>query len=407
LTVTVTDVSANIATQVVNFTVGTAIGYDANGNQTSGGGWAMTYDRENRLIAASNQQSAISYQYDALGRQTRRQVQTWNAASGSWLLTSDSFFYYAGWQLIAEYDGAGTLQRKYVYGPGIDEPVRMTISQLPSSISYYFHADGLGSITEITGSTGQLVESYRYDVYGTPSFFDSSFIPHNSSLIGNRLLFTGRDRDPDTTWYNYRHRYYNPSLGRFVQPDRFGIKGGDMNLYRYCLNSPANNVDPYGLWSWRQTLGVVITVAAVTAVVVAVAATAGTAGAALPLLAPVLYGAITGGVVGGVSGGGVTGVIGGVVGGAVGGAFFTANPWAAGALGGGLATLVTGLLDDNSMPRITATTAASAGLCGLTGGLGGRLFGDARLWSGANGIITGYGTSMYDRLWVSVTPSAS
>lgn len=58
LTVTVTDVSANIATQVVNFTLSTAIGYESNGNHN--GGWAMSYDRENRLVQASSQSSVIS-----------------------------------------------------------------------------------------------------------------------------------------------------------------------------------------------------------------------------------------------------------------------------------------------------------------------------------------------------------
>jgi len=76
--------------------------------------------------------------------------------------------YYAGWQMIAEYNGAGALQRKYVYGPGIDEPIRLT-STGGAGTNYFFHADGLGSVTEITGATGQMIESYRYDVYGTPT----------------------------------------------------------------------------------------------------------------------------------------------------------------------------------------------------------------------------------------------
>lgn len=69
----------------------------------------------------------------------------------------------------------------------------------------------------------------------------------NVSQISNRLLFTGRDRDSDTGWYNYRNRYYNPGLGRFVQPDPIGIFGGDVNLYGYCLNSSLNFTDPNGL----------------------------------------------------------------------------------------------------------------------------------------------------------------
>jgi RHS repeat-associated protein len=155
--------------------------------------------------------------------------------------------YYAGWQLIAEYDGAGALQRKYVYGPGIDEPVRMTLTASPLPLAYYFHADGLGSVTEISSAAGQLVERYRYDVYGTPTFQNASGAAIASSAIGNRLLFTARDRDPDTTWYNYRYRYYNPTLGRFPQPDPVGLAGRDVNLYRYVENNPSSLTDPLGL----------------------------------------------------------------------------------------------------------------------------------------------------------------
>jgi RHS repeat-associated protein len=235
LTVTVTDVSGNIATQVVNVTVMSgqpvSIGYDANGNQTTHNGWAMTYDRENRLASASSASLAVSYHYDALGRLIERIA-----------VNSTNRLYYAGWQLIAEYDGTGALQKKYVYGPGIDEPVRMT----SGGVNYYYHADGLGSVTEITSSTGQLVESYRYDVYGGPTILAPDSRLLTSSAIGNRLLFTGRDYDLDTGWYNYRYRYYNPALGRFVQPDPIRTKSG-WNLYRYCRNNPVNASDPRGL----------------------------------------------------------------------------------------------------------------------------------------------------------------
>jgi RHS repeat-associated protein len=136
--------------------------------------------------------------------------------------------YYAGWQLIAEYNGAGTLQRKYVYGSGIDEPFRMTAS----NTNYYYHADGLGSITEVTDVNGNLVEQYRYDVYGTPTMYNAGGSVIGALALGNRMLFTARDRDVDTGWYNYRYRYLNSSLGRFVQSDPIRT-GGGFNWYSY------------------------------------------------------------------------------------------------------------------------------------------------------------------------------
>jgi RHS repeat-associated protein len=105
-----------------------------------------------------------------------------------------------------------------VYGPDIDEPVRMT----RSGTNYYYHAAVLGTVTEITDGSGSVVERYTYDVYGEPQMWDGSGNAIGSSAIGNRLLFQGRDRDPDTSLYNFRNRYYTPGLGRFVQMDPIG-----------------------------------------------------------------------------------------------------------------------------------------------------------------------------------------
>ena len=122
LTVTVTDVSGNIATQVVSMIVATgstALGYDANGNQTNDAVWSYTYDRENRLISAINSTVVINYSYDALGRLIERRTSGTGAATNR--------LYYAGWQLVAEYNGTGTQQIKYIYGSGIDEPTSVIV----------------------------------------------------------------------------------------------------------------------------------------------------------------------------------------------------------------------------------------------------------------------------------------
>lgn len=238
LTVTVTDVSGNIATQVVNVTIATAattLGYDANGNQTNDAVWGYTYDGGKRLVSATAGALTVTYTYDALGRLIQRRT------SGSSITTNR--LYYAGWQPVAEYDGAGILKRKYVFGPDLDETIRMAAG----STNYYYHVDALGSVSEITDSVGVKIESYAYDVYGATTVYNATGVLTNASQISNRLLFTGRDRDSDTGWYNHRNRYYNPTPGRFVQADPLRINGGGINLYRYCANDPVNFRDPLGL----------------------------------------------------------------------------------------------------------------------------------------------------------------
>ena len=55
---------------------------------------------------------------------------------------------YDGDRILAEYDGAGTLLRKFVYGPGLDEPICL-IDVANGNAAYYYHFDGLGSVVAV------------------------------------------------------------------------------------------------------------------------------------------------------------------------------------------------------------------------------------------------------------------
>jgi len=101
---------------------------------------------------------------------------------------------------------------------------------------YYYHFDGLGSVAALSDSTGCIVEQYSYDVFGEPN---------RVSDVNNPYLFTGRRLDPETSNYYYRARYYEPSIGRFLQTDPIGYYGG-LNLYTYCGNNAVNWLDPLG-----------------------------------------------------------------------------------------------------------------------------------------------------------------
>src|SRR5690606_22481115 len=54
--------------------------------------------------------------------------------------------------------------------------------------------------------------------------------------------FTGQEQDSSGLYY-YGARYYDPELGRFIQPDTF-LDG--LNRYAYCGNNPINFIDPTG-----------------------------------------------------------------------------------------------------------------------------------------------------------------
>jgi RHS repeat-associated protein len=64
----------------------------------------------------------------------------------------------------------------------------------------------------------------------------------------NPYQFTGREND-GTGLYQYRARYYSPSMKRFISEDPLGLAGGDPNLLSYVRNSPVSYTDPTGLYS--------------------------------------------------------------------------------------------------------------------------------------------------------------
>jgi RHS repeat-associated protein len=213
-----------------SFAGGNPLGYDGRGNTTSFSGTTFAYNAENELLQAA----ASSFVYDAYGRCVKRS----DNAGTTYLV------YGQNWDVIAEYNVSGVQQARYVQGADVDEILTKTDS---AGASVYYHTDQLGSITKLTSSTGQLLEQYSYDVFGTPTIQSSSGSSLSSSAYGNRFLFTGREYLSSLNVYDYRQRDYSPQLGRFLQADPVGHEGDLFNLYRYCGNNPVNGTDPSGL----------------------------------------------------------------------------------------------------------------------------------------------------------------
>jgi RHS repeat-associated protein len=137
------------------------------------------------------------------------------------------------------------LLRRYGYGQGPDDPLVMT----QGTNLYYYHSDALGSVTSLTNAAGDVQERYDYDAYGQPSIMDANWDPQ-SSPVGNPYMFTGQRYDSESSLYDYRNRYLEPKVGRFLTRDPLGAWGDPMNLgndYSYVGNNPASYVDPLGL----------------------------------------------------------------------------------------------------------------------------------------------------------------
>ena len=153
--------------------------------------------------------------------------------SRSMLASTITRYVYDGEDILFEFDGSNALKARYTHGPGIDEPLLMD----RSGSKYYYHSDGLGSITDLTDSTGAVKQSYVYDSFGQ--------IVQTAGSVTNPYTYTGREFDSESGLYNYRFRYYDPHVGRFLQEDP--IKS--INPYPYADNNPLTFMDPWGFKS--------------------------------------------------------------------------------------------------------------------------------------------------------------
>ena len=203
--------------------------YDNNGNTltkvTSAGTTTFGGDYENRLtgVTLPGTGGTLSFKYDPFGRRIYK-----SSTSGT------AVYAYDGDNLIEETNSSGTAVARYSQGLNIDEPLAM----LRSSTTSYYEADGLGSLTSLSNTSGALANTYTYDSFG-------NLVTSSGSLV-NSFRYTGREFDTETSLYYYRARYYDPNSGRYLSEDPIEFKGG-INFYAYVKNNPVRLVDPTGL----------------------------------------------------------------------------------------------------------------------------------------------------------------
>ncbi|HEV8719169.1 MAG TPA: tandem-95 repeat protein [Candidatus Binatia bacterium] len=207
--------------------------YDNNGNMTrktakvGGATTTYEYDAENKLVRVVSPSNTANYKYDGLGRRVEKEV-----IAGSTTVTK---YVYDNEDILLEVNGSNAIVARYTHGPGIDEPLIME----KNSQSFFYHPDGLGSITEMTNQSGAVVQRYTYSSFGKiESRLDANFV--------QLYTFTSREEDIESGLYYYRARTYDFSIGRFLQQDPVGITG-DLNLYSYLDSNPAGSIDPFGL----------------------------------------------------------------------------------------------------------------------------------------------------------------
>jgi len=228
----------------INANITRSMAYDAAGNiitdTRSGSAYGYTYNNANRL-------GTVTYEGNLRGTYTYNGAQQLvirvlsNLGSGT--NGTAHFIHDRAGNVIAETDGTGAAgtTREYIWLPesGItDRPVAV-ISDVDtaSPATYYVHVDHLNRPIMMTDGAKTNVWEAVWSPFGTPHA-----ITGTASLDAR---FPGQWFQLESGLHYNWHRHYDPSLGRYTQPDPLGFVDGP-SVYAYARNSPQMFVDDDG-----------------------------------------------------------------------------------------------------------------------------------------------------------------
>lgn len=209
-------------------TLDSSLTFDNEGRlttQTGTGAKTLTWDPKSRVASVNTGSTTESYAYDPMDHRIQR--------SGGSL--GNLSYYLEGDHLESVYSG-GTLQEKYFRGSTIDELVAGYTYQSGSLTPFMFQHDQVMSVSATTKTNG--------GTQATATFWAFGESQSSTGTAVTRLGFTGREND-GTGLMQYRARYYDPTMGRFISEDPKKFVAG-INFYAYVGNDPIDANDPSG-----------------------------------------------------------------------------------------------------------------------------------------------------------------
>ena len=186
--------------------------------------WTYTYNADGLRIGKTNGTTTYTYTWND-GKLTS---QTWG---NSYML----FYYNAeGKPLYVEYHDAN------------DE----------CSGTYYYVLNLQGDTVALYDPARNITAvNYEYDAWGRELSWSTLNSGYAGLIFNNPLTYRGYIYDRETGFYYLQSRYYDPTIGRFLNADDIQYLGASgtllsLNLFVYCENDPVNLVDSTGTSSY-------------------------------------------------------------------------------------------------------------------------------------------------------------
>jgi RHS repeat-associated protein len=236
---------------------------DAETTTTTSGGTAtecakkkteLTWNEENRLVQSNVGGDITKYLYNAGGERTVKH------SNKSETIYVDKFFQtqdtvtgekYIVTKHIFVGDTRIVSKLSHYYG-STDDNKDIAFEQ---HNQYYYHADHLGSTTFVSDYQGKEYQHTEYAPYG------ESWVDEESDQMGYiKYLYTSKELDSETGFYNFGQRYYDAMTSRWMSADPamngyLNTKAGEggiynninLSVYSYAGNNPLSYIDPNGL----------------------------------------------------------------------------------------------------------------------------------------------------------------
>jgi len=135
-----------------------------------------------------------------------------------------------------EGNGSITITASYVH----DDYGKLLARQVPGQGMQYYVSNGHGDITEIRDAQGNVLNRYTYGIWGNPLV--------QEERVPNIFRYSGEYWDETTNLQYLRARWYDPSIGRFINEDTYeGDVKNPLSLnFTYVENNPLQYIDPTG-----------------------------------------------------------------------------------------------------------------------------------------------------------------